>query len=233
MKNEGNPSFLFLIREIWKGNGLWRALMHSHMSRLDFKGIVYDLGSGTKQDYFSYVTRAEKIKLKNFDQKGTKDTPPVNVEKDPIPEADNSADMVLMSNILEHIYNYDFSLKEAYRVLKPGGRLVGFVPFFCHYHPGPHDYFRYTDEALKIMFLNAGFKKNEERYKIEPLGFGPCTVSYHCVFYLAFPKRARRRIKLIAFAIMPIALFGDWLMRKIYPNLKRDFPLGYAFEIEK
>ena len=41
---------------------------------------------------------------------------------------DNSFDIVLMSEVLEHLYDPIVALKEIKRVLKPNGRLIGSVP---------------------------------------------------------------------------------------------------------
>lgn len=50
---------------------------------------------------------------------------------------ENSFDVVIMNDFMEHIYDPEAALKEALRVLKPGGRIfVNFPPYF---HPtGAH-----------------------------------------------------------------------------------------------
>ncbi len=48
-----------------------------------------------------------------------------------IPYEDNSFDVVFCSEVLEHLSNHqiDLGLKEIHRILKPGGKLIGTVPF--------------------------------------------------------------------------------------------------------
>lgn len=45
-----------------------------------------------------------------------------------LPFPDNTFDMVLLHEVIEHVRNDRQTLREAYRCLKPGGRLVIFAP---------------------------------------------------------------------------------------------------------
>lgn len=42
---------------------------------------------------------------------------------------DNFFDVCLIFDVLEHLYNPEDGIKELYRVLKPGGKLIGTVPY--------------------------------------------------------------------------------------------------------
>ncbi|MHC5021578.1 MAG: methyltransferase domain-containing protein, partial [Planctomycetota bacterium] len=74
-----------------------------------------------------------------------------------LPFADGSIDRVMLLNVLEHIYEHRKLLSELRRVLKPGGKMYFYVPFFIVIHRHPHDFYRYTDEALERMMNEAGF----------------------------------------------------------------------------
>jgi SAM-dependent methyltransferase len=43
--------------------------------------------------------------------------------------ADDSVDIVVTSDVLEHIPDHDRALREFYRIIRPGGRLIVTVPF--------------------------------------------------------------------------------------------------------
>ena len=51
-----------------------------------------------------------------------------NIEEEPLPYQDNSFDIIYSKSVLEHLYYPEKYIKEAYRVLKPGGIILTLVP---------------------------------------------------------------------------------------------------------
>ncbi len=49
-----------------------------------------------------------------------------------LPFADQSFDVVVMAEVLEHLPYVEFTLSEVRRVLRPGGRFVGSIPLAYH-----------------------------------------------------------------------------------------------------
>lgn len=66
-----------------------------------------------------------------------------------IPLPDASVDTVLISDVFEHIAKPWVLWAEICRILKPGGHVIGNVPFLYWVHEAPHDYHRYTEFALR------------------------------------------------------------------------------------
>jgi len=67
---------------------------------------------------------------------------------------DGSYDAVFCLAVLEHVPRPWDAMAEMLRVLKPGGVLVGYVPFLSPYHgmPGYYgDFFRYTAEGIRAL----------------------------------------------------------------------------------
>lgn len=67
-------------------------------------------------------------------------------------------DTVILTDVLEHIFNPLGLLKEVRRVLKKDGKLILAVPFFYWLHEIPHDYHRYTKYALEKYCQEAGLE---------------------------------------------------------------------------
>lgn len=63
--------------------------------------------------------------------------------------ADNYVDIVLSTQVLEHVYDFDLYLSECYRVTKPGGYMIISTHGHWRYHPDPNDYWRWTSDGLK------------------------------------------------------------------------------------
>lgn len=84
----------------------------------------------------------------------------------PLPIRTDYFDVVLLSNVLEHIPEPERLLREIYRILKPGGKLIMVTPFIIKIHQAPYDFLRYTNHMYHYLFRKSGFGQ----YTIEPIG---------------------------------------------------------------
>lgn len=73
-----------------------------------------------------------------------------------LPMADATYDLVLCSQVLEHIPEPVAVLKEIRRVLKPDGQMWVSAPLFYEEHETPYDFNRYTQFAWQRMAVDAG-----------------------------------------------------------------------------
>jgi len=69
-----------------------------------------------------------------------------------IPFKDNTFDIVLAQQVLEHCMRPWEVAKELQRVLKPGGKLQIEVPFGYPYHSAPYDFYRFTYSGVRCLF---------------------------------------------------------------------------------
>lgn len=201
------------MRLLFAGQSLARILMNEALAHETIRGTVVDVGGGRQPDYFDYLGHAADVQVTAVD--GTLSG--IDFEKDPLPFGDAHADTVLLCNVLEHIYNYQFLMQQVHRVTKPGGCLIGFVPFWVGYHPDPHDYFRYTKESLERLLADAGFRD----VTIVLIGRGPILANFNTLV-LSLPRVLRP----IAYAWY--AAF-DALFLLMRPNSRTRNPLGYQF----
>ena len=81
---------------------------------------------------------------------------------------ENSFDIVLFTEVIEHLRSPETVLQDIYKAIKPGGKLILTAPFFYHIHGDPDDYGRYTSSGLRAFLISAGF--DEENIEICPQG---------------------------------------------------------------
>lgn len=78
------------------------------------------------------------------------------------PLYDNSVDMVIMLNVLEHIDDDCTALKQVHRILKSGGVVIMEVPagpnLYDFYDKSLHHFRRYSSKSLKMLAENQGFR---------------------------------------------------------------------------
>lgn len=210
MKSYGS---VHIMRQLYAGQSLVRILMNQALAEETICGRVVDIGGGRLPDYFDYLHAEKGATVEAVDGSLS----PIDFEKDSLPYVSASVDTILMCNILEHVYHHAHLLSEARRILRPGGRLIGFVPFWVGYHPDPHDYFRYTHEALHMILSEAGF----QNIHITRIGRGPLAANFNTIV-LSLPRFLR------PLAYIPYATF-DLLFLFLRPASKTRFPLGYMF----
>jgi SAM-dependent methyltransferase len=78
-----------------------------------------------------------------------------------LPVEDDRFDLIVSTQLLEHVPNPGAVLSELFRVVKPGGRLWLTTPLFYEEHMQPYDFFRYTRFGLQRLFEDAGFEIEE------------------------------------------------------------------------
>jgi SAM-dependent methyltransferase len=126
----------------------------------DAGGDVLDVGAGA-QPYRPLLSEAVRYRAIDIAAAGERfgyampDTD--YYEGDTWPVADDSVDVVLATETLEHVARPEVFLAQARRVLRDGGQIVLTVPFSARWHYVPHDYWRYTPSSLRNLLEAAGF----------------------------------------------------------------------------
>jgi len=211
-------------------NSLNRILQIEYIKNKLINGKVLEFGTTLKSSKrFTHFTKNnENIEL-FFADKNFKDKEMVNNHNQEDLEkiltySNNYFDNVLLFNVLEHIYDFNNSLSEIYRILKKNGKLIGSVPFFYRVHGAPEDYYRFTSQVIKKKLIEIGFKD----VSVKQVGYGPFTVCYVMIFdyFKIIPL-------LNNFLLLTMIFFDKILQRFVKTKLSDQYPISICFEGKK
>ena len=205
------------------------------------QGKVLEMGCGSA--YFANVLR-RKFPMAPFTYVGIDLEPDaVNTAKafitnkdsivhgsvEAMPFEDQHFDSVLYLDVIEHVQNDKASLQEAFRVLKPGGRITVSTPnagapltdtFFCEYM---HDHGHMENQRH-------GYHADELTKLMKDSGFEIQHVDYSNVFLsellITATKLGYRLQKPKYNSQADVVAVSDSLLFKLHKNVF--FPLGYA-----
>lgn len=189
------------------------------------RGQLVDLGCGKVPLYAAYREYVTDITCVDWSQPS--DGPAhLDFECDlsqELPLADGEFDTTILSDVLEHIPEPTILWSEMARITRPGGKLLLNTPFLYCLHEQPHDYFRYTEHALRRYADQHGF----EIVSLQAIGGTPEVLADIVAKHLQF-----------------VPLVGNWFARGLqavtgwFVGLKSGasvsartasaFPLGYA-----
>ena len=191
----------------------------------EMSGTILDIGGGGgRGSHYRFLPIASGAVIKTADiisRPGTDFVLDITKEKVPLP--DSSVDHIFLFNILEHLSAHEAPLKEIKRLLRPGGTLIGSIPFLVNVHPDPSDFVRLTDEALTALFTQNGFTVRA----VVPIGRGPFLAGYEQLDSL-IPH-------FLHALFLPVVWGLDGLLQTLKPkrDFRRQFPLAYNFVVEK
>jgi SAM-dependent methyltransferase len=159
---------------------------------------------------------------------------------DKMPIENDSFDSVLCTQVLEHLELPRESVREMYRVLKPGGRLFLTVPMAQGEHQTPYDFFRYTSFGLRSICKDAGFSE----ITIKPFGGLWVRWAYeipNCLTYLPSTGIRQGHVNWVGVALIPLKLLivvSKPVIQRLFVFLdqfddKKDDPFGWSCEAKK
>jgi SAM-dependent methyltransferase len=189
----------------------YRGVISRHLSgRHDLTVVDYGCGPMPYKPLF-------EPNLRTYIGADLPDNPVANVhlrDDGALPVADESADVVISSQVLEHVLDVGHYLSECRRVLRPGGLLLLSTHGMWVYHPHPTDVRRWTRWGLSYEIENCGFKSVEALACVGPL-------AYTTQLRLLLAKGLLLKFGLLGRALFaPIALFSQglmWLEDRITP----------------
>ncbi len=147
--------------------------------------LVLDIGGGTpfQKEMAQYKEWFKDCEYLTVDQEVYK--PSVVADIHDLPFDDKYSDAAICKAVLEHVCNPFEVVDEIYRVLKTGGKLLVWLPFFYPYHGNKEykDYYHYSRDGVEYLFRR--FKEVEimasKGYFETLLGFVPFLGKYFAV----------------------------------------------------
>ncbi|TAD90632.1 MAG: class I SAM-dependent methyltransferase [Bacteroidetes bacterium] len=118
---------------------------------------VFDIGCGNKP--YQQLFKSQNLLYRGCDVVQS-DQRKVDVvcEATEIPEPAAMYDTILCTQVLEHVSSPNLVIREAFRLLQPGGYFILSVPFAWELHEVPHDYYRYSKFGITELLSSNGFE---------------------------------------------------------------------------
>ena len=145
-----------------------------------------------------------------------------------LPFENETFDTIILSDVLEHIPQPELLWMEMSRILAKGGKILMNVPFYYWIHEHPHDYYRYTEFALRRFVDLSGLCL----VRLEAVGGAPeILTDIFAKNILRVPKLGRT-----------LAAVAQWLTgsfirtgvgKRISDATKENFPFSYFLVAEK
>ncbi|MEO8116144.1 MAG: class I SAM-dependent methyltransferase [Bacteroidota bacterium] len=180
-------------------------------------GSLLDIGCGNKpyKDWYAPVTENSLgCDMEQSDKNLVDTLCPANE----LAFEDGQFNTVLCTQVLEHVFDTRGVLSEAFRVLKPDGKIILTVPFTWEIHEKPYDFYRFTRYGLTEAFKTAGF----EIVELKANGG-----KWACIFQMfintvhsTFPYKTFRA-KILKIIFMELHL--TWLLNKIAISLDKKY----------
>jgi SAM-dependent methyltransferase len=206
------------------------AALYDRNLRHHAKGRLLDLGCGKVPLYGVYrelVTDALCVDWADTLHKSNHLDYELDLTKK-LPFPDEEFDTIILSDVLEHIPVPEQLWEEIARLLARHGKVILNVPFYYWLHEQPHDYYRYTEFALRRFVEMSGLKL----IHLEPIGGAPeVIVDIFAKNVLRLPTLGRTLASVAQWFML--GFLRTKLGRKLSEATRSCFPFGYFLIAEK
>jgi len=194
------------------------------------RGRLVDLGCGTVPLYAAYRSLVSEVICVDWSGNASS-AQHLDIAHDlnqPLPLDSSRYDTVILSDVLEHIRKPEALLAEVARILAPRGKLLLNVPFLYWLHEQPHDYFRYSEHALRSFVEQCGLRL----VLLEGLGGAPEVLADIVGKHLS-------QLPAVGGLASRLLQRGSWAAARLAPVAKalgpsrQRFPMAYFLVAEK
>ena len=191
------------------------------------KITIMDLGCGDRVFEKRIKKKLSKINVKyiGIDYYNKKADILIDLNNEKIPLKNNSVDVIIFTQVMEHLYNPLFVLSEIKRVSKNNALLLIATPFLFPVHDMNHDYYRYTHFNYRHIFKQD--KIVEEVISNTFLSFPLYVICYMMGSFL------KNKYKYLKYLQQPF----DWIALNLFENNLVTYAyymtVGYIIKIKK
>jgi SAM-dependent methyltransferase len=118
----------------------------------EMRGRVMDIGGKRKNKRGSFQPPHEQAQAWFYVNLDLTTEPNLFADVSALPVQGQSVDVVICTEVLEHLSDPQSCAAEILRILKPGGMALLSVPFLYPVHADPEDFQRFTADGLKRLF---------------------------------------------------------------------------------
>ncbi len=215
-----------LYRELLRGKGIWRSSLYDAL--VPYAAVIrepiLDIASGKDPGYWRILgingNKGIRVSTVDADQ-GACPSILHDMDTGPLPCADGSFATVFMINCIYSFSDYRAALREIHRILSVDGVAFISFPFIFPHTPEPRDFFRFSDEGVRMACADA---------ELSVVSCRPLGGRWSSAAYLISPFL--RPYFIFALPVCIIALFFDRLSQLVFPALPRA-PMGYLAVVKR
>lgn len=193
----------------WQCNPQTQRIVDEVLADRQDGAVILDMGAGGRRLHPS-ATTVDFVQMEGTDvASDVCDTPFEN----------DHADLVVATGLIEHLDDDDAFLREAFRVLAPGGRIYIEVPFMQQYHDDPIDSRRYSAPGLERLLTQHGFEPVRSGFHIGP-GVAIATLNAYYAAMLFEGEGLTRRVLsngaffIVSTLLWPLTRLDRWMKHR-------------------
>ena len=205
----------------WAMNRQLLSFAHKYIEEIPKGSTVLDVGVGSAP----YWHVRPDLEWRGLDVTPSEKTDYLITKSSSWPIQDNSFDVVLCTQVIEHVEDPTFLVAEIQRILKPGGKVILNAPFLYPFHGMPEDQARYTTSQLLYFF------KEFEFLDIGILGGVGSSLATIYLNFVNYKISGNFLLQILKIFLLPIWFIGNALCNLVLVGLDKfdntnSFPLN-------